>query len=415
MKSKIKNAVLLLIILLGLSPVGSAVAISPAEGSLDESLALLYASRSILLDEVDLEEANRAYYILMSVSPQESTGANDALAHLIHATKQQRNELNDTYRTLRAAYQAEGKDCELQLLNEYHKAEEAKLNLRLGYLHRLRGDRRRALTKLWHSLKRSGNRIWTAVGPIGRRILKNVGSEAVQVVLSGGSLGGGVVRKILIKEARNVGEAEINRLLERGVGRFMQSQAAFAVAAGVGKCTAEKLDEARQQIAGDMGEPAAESNGNVSENAAPSVSFTGQSSFVCEMFVGDGGDAEGMAEIPLDVNFSAGEFYGEASFPFTNENGNPQTSNFVYQGSVSGEGILIGTETVSITVDNVDVGSISLDNELLGIITEDGSGLYLYPHPDVMGFVEDSREAVLNNIKNLGQSLNTTENPPTCR
>ena len=252
---KIKNSVLLVIILLGLLPFGSASAGSPAEGSLDESLALLFASRSILLGDVDLEEANRARGALMSVALQGANDADEALAHLIHATKQQRNELNDSCRTLRAAYQAEGKTCELQILTNYCEAEEGKLNSRLGLLHRLRGDRRKAFTRIWHSLKRSGNRIWTAVGPIGRRILRNVGSEAVEVVLSGGNLGGGVIRKLLVKEARHVGEAELNRLLERGVGRFLQGQAALAVAAGVSDCTEEKLDQARQQVAGDVGEP----------------------------------------------------------------------------------------------------------------------------------------------------------------
>lgn len=415
MKSRIKNTALLLVMLLGLSPVALAAAESPAQGSLDESLALLYASRSILLDEIDLEEANRAQDLLMSVSLQDPNDANEALAHLIHATKQQRNELNDSCRTLKAAYQAEGKTCELQVLTDYCAAEEAKLNQRLGLLHKLRGDRRKFFTRAWHSLKRSGNRVWTAVGPVGRRILRNVGSEAAEVVLSGGSLGGGVIRKLVIKEARHVGEAELNRLLERGVGRFLESQAALAVAAGVSDCTAEKMDEARQQVAGDMGETAAESNGNDPESAAASISFTGQLAFVCDDWIGDGGDADGMAEIPLDVNFNAGEFYGEAAFPFTNENGNPQISTYVYQGSVSQEGILIGTKNVSLTVDNVDVNSISIDVELLGIITEDGSGLYLYFHPEAMGFFEDSREAVLNNIKNRGQALNTPENPPTCR
>ena len=252
---KIKNTILLLIILLGLLPMGSVSAESPAEGLLDESLALLFASRSILLGEVDLEEAHRAADALMSVSPQNSDAGNEALDHLIHATKQQRNELNDSCRTLRAAYQSEGKTCENQILNDYCKAEEAKLNQRLGLLHRLRGDRRKLFTRMWHSLKRSGNRVWTAVGPVGRRILRNVGSEAAEVVLSGGSLSGGVIRKLVIKEARHVGEAELNKLMERGVGRFMQGQAALAVAAGVSDCTAEKLEEARQNVAGDVGEP----------------------------------------------------------------------------------------------------------------------------------------------------------------
>jgi hypothetical protein len=252
---KIKNTALLIILLLGLLPLGPASAGSPAEGSLDESLALLFASRSILLGDVDLEEANRAQGALMSVPLQDANDAGEALGHLIHATKQQRNELNDSCRTLKAAYQAEGKTCELQILTNYCEAEEGKLNARLGLLHRLRGDRRKAFTRMWHSLKRSGERVWTAVGPVGRRILRNVGSEAAEVVLSGGSLSGGVIRKIFIKEARNIGEAELNRLLERGVGRFLQSQAALAQAAGVADCTEEKLDQARQQVAGDVGEP----------------------------------------------------------------------------------------------------------------------------------------------------------------
>ncbi len=252
---KIKNTALLVILLLGLLPIGSASAGSPAEGSLDGSIALLFASRSILLGDVDLEGANRSQGALMSVSLQESNQADEALAHLIHATKQQRNELNDSCRTLTAAYRAEGKTCEQQILDDYCKAEEAKLNQRLGLLHKLRGDRRKAFTRIWHSLKRSGNRVWTAVGPVGRRILRNVGSEAAEVVLSGGNLSSGVIRKLFIKEARNIGEAELNRLLERGVGRFLEGQAALAVAAGVSDCTEEKLDQARQQVAGDVGQP----------------------------------------------------------------------------------------------------------------------------------------------------------------
>jgi len=415
MKVKIKNIALLLIILLGLAPIGPVSAGSPAEGSLDESLALLYASRSILLGEVDLEEANRAQDMLMSVSPQDSNAGNDALAHLIHATKQQRNELNDSCRTLRTAYQAEGKTCELQVLTDYCKAEEAKLNLRLGLLHRLRGDRRKLFTRIWHSVKRSGNRVWTAVGPVGRRILRNVGSEATEVVLSGGSLGGGVVRKLLIKEARNIGKAELERLLERGVGRFLQNQAALAVAAGVSDCTAEKLDEARQQVAGDVGEPSVGNSGNdpESENPKIPISFTGQLSFVCDEWIGDGGDSEGMGKIPLAVNFDSGYFSGEASFSYVKENGKTSTSTWVYQGDVSQEGILIGTQNVTITVDNVDVGSIGLNMAALGIVSEDGRGINLYTYQlsntEMLQLFKDGRDAILSKYEDI------LEPAPNCK
>ena len=90
----------MLILLLSLLPLGPTAAGSTAQGSLDESLGLLYASRSILLGEVDLEEANRPQDVLMSLQPQEANDSVEALGHLIHATKQQRNELNDSWRTL---------------------------------------------------------------------------------------------------------------------------------------------------------------------------------------------------------------------------------------------------------------------------------------------------------------------------
>ncbi len=250
-----KTAALLLVFLLGLLPIAPASAQSPVEGSLDQSLSLLFASRSILLNEVDQTEVSRAPGAVMAAPMPEPGDAGEALGHLIHATKQQRNNLQDSCRQLKAAYQSEGKTCELQILNDYCQAEEAKLNQRIGLLHKLRGDRRNFFTRTWHSLKRSGTRVWTAVGPVGRRILRNVGSEAAEVVLSGGSLSGGVIRKLLIKEARGVGEAELNRLLERGVGTFLQSQAALAQAAGISDCTADKLEEARRQVSGDMDEP----------------------------------------------------------------------------------------------------------------------------------------------------------------
>lgn len=252
---KIKHIVMLIIILMGLLPVVPAAAQSPNEGSLDESVSLAFASHSILLNETDGEEADKTPSTLQEAREVDGNDASEALGHLIHATKQQRNELNDSCQTLRAAYQAEGKTCELQILDDYCKVEEAKLNQRLGLLHRLRGDRRKFFTRVWHSVKRTGNRVWSAVGPLGRRILRNVGSEAVEVVLSGGSLSGGVIRKLLVKEARNVGEAELDRLLEQGAGRFLQSQVALAQAAGIADCTPDNMEEARRQVAGDMDEP----------------------------------------------------------------------------------------------------------------------------------------------------------------
>lgn len=251
---KVKITAIMIVILLGLLPFSTSSAQSDTDGSLDAALALFFASRSILLDEVDLEETSRVPKALMAVPLVELPAAGDALGHLIHATKQQRNNLQDSCRQLRTAYQTEGKTCELQILNDYCQTEEAKLNQRIGLLHKLRGDRRSWFTRAWHSVKGSGERIWSAVGPVGRRILRQVGPEAAEVVLSGGTLSGKVIRKLVIKEARDVGQAELSRLLERGVGRFLQSQAALAQSAGVADCTAESLEEARGKVTADTGE-----------------------------------------------------------------------------------------------------------------------------------------------------------------
>ncbi len=62
--------------------------------------------------------------------------------------------------------------------------------------------------------------------------------------LWGRFLSGGILRKIVIKEARNIGKGELERLLSSGVERLMAGQAAFAQAAGVGDCTPENLQNA---------------------------------------------------------------------------------------------------------------------------------------------------------------------------
>ncbi len=272
---KIRNTAVLIVFLVGLLPISPVTAQSPAEGSLNESVSLAYASHSILLDEADEEEDGQTSDAVQEAPQTNAADGKEALGYLIHATKQQRNELNDSCRQLRAAYQSAGKTCELQILNDYCKAEEAKLNQRIGFLHKLRGDRRRFFTRMWHSLKRTGARIWTAVGPVGRRILRNVGPEAAKIVLSGGSLSEGVIRKLVIKEARSVGKAELNRLLEKGVGRFLQSQAALAQAAGISDCTAEKIEEARQQVAGDVGEPEMQAQSGQGESCEANWLYTG--------------------------------------------------------------------------------------------------------------------------------------------
>jgi len=246
---KTKSLLLLIVFLGSIIPVSSAGAENPTQRILDDSVALLHASRAILLDEQDLSGTSRAPGEMLVVNPAVQIDVRDAaLANLIQATKDQRNALNASCRQLKEVYSTSDRKCERQVLEDYCSSQENKLNTRLGYLHKLRGDRRKLFTKIWQRIKRSGEDVWRAVGPGGRRIFRRVGPEVVEVVLSGGTLSLGILRKIIIKEAGNIGKGELERLLSSGVKRLLAGQAAFAQAAGVGDCTSEKLQEAREQV-----------------------------------------------------------------------------------------------------------------------------------------------------------------------
>lgn len=281
-----RRAIFLLgVFLIGLVP-GYSVPAQEGGRELEDALALLYASRAILLDQSDLGDAGVAPY-LMAGAPFQTGGEPDAgaaLGNLIHATKQQRNNLNDACRELKAAYQGGAKRCERQVLSDHCDAQRAKLNRRIGFLHKLRGDRRKLFTRLWHSVKRAGARVWSAVGPIGRRILRKVGPEVAQIVLSGGSLSGGVLRKILIRHARDVGERELERLVSRGLERFLFGQASLARAAGVADCSEKELSAAKDRLKSDL-EGGQEESG---EAGAEDNTQSGESEMDESLFGGDG-------------------------------------------------------------------------------------------------------------------------------
>ena len=248
MNSTIKSWVLLVIFGFSLVPFGSGQAWE-SDRTLAEARSLLYLGRAFLEEEANLDTAvNFPGLLAPTPGVKGSDGAEDLMGRMIHATKQERNQLQSSCRELKAAYQAKGRTCELQVLNDYCQSEENKLNRRIGFLHKLRGDRRKLFTRFWHGLKRTGGNIWHAVGPVGRRILRRVGPKVADIVLSGGGLSGGVLRRILIHEAREVGRAELNRLLNRGLERFLLGQANLARAAGAVDCSQEELAAARQRM-----------------------------------------------------------------------------------------------------------------------------------------------------------------------
>ncbi len=418
------RSLLLLIVFLGsIIPVTSVNAENQIQRSFDDSVTLLHASRAILLDEQDLSGTSRAPGEMLVVNPAVQPDARDAaLANLIQATKDQRNSLDASCRQLKNIYAESGKTCEQQVLNSYCSTQRDKLNTRLGFLHKLRGDQRKLFTRIWHSVKRSGGNIWHAVGPVGRRLLRRVGPEVAELVLSGGALGSGVIRKILIKEAKNIGKGELEQLFKNGVERFLVGQADLAQAAGLGDCTPENLQEAQDQINQDISEDQDQEAGDevqetASETDQITISFTGQMSFKCDQFVGQGGDSQMMGKIPVVVNFDTGTYFGEASYSYTKENGFTTISTWVYQGTVSQEGVLMGTWSVTSTVENEDVGYIGgkLDPSV-GIVTEDGNGLYLYTLQDadteMLQIFQLGRDEIVTARANF---MNNSEYPPNCR
>ncbi|MFO8036061.1 MAG: hypothetical protein R6U57_05495 [Anaerolineales bacterium] len=220
----------------------------------EDALSLAYASHAILLGEVDEEEAARARGGLMA--PARGSQADEgkaALGSLIHATKQQRNSLDDYCRRNLAAAKAEGDSCVQQVLTDHCSAQQEKLNRRIGFLHKVRGDQRKFFTRVWHSIKRMGERIWHAVGPVGRRILRRAGQEALRIAKSGGSLSLSVVKEILIRHAVDVGVEELDLLIKKGIDRFLFGQVALARAAGVQNCTEEDLEKAKERLKSETG------------------------------------------------------------------------------------------------------------------------------------------------------------------
>ena len=84
---KTKSLLLLIVFLGSIVPVSSAGAENPTQRILDDSVALLHASRAILLDEQDLSGTSRAPGEMLVVNPAVQTDVrDDALDNLIQAT-----------------------------------------------------------------------------------------------------------------------------------------------------------------------------------------------------------------------------------------------------------------------------------------------------------------------------------------
>ncbi|MBS3752017.1 MAG: hypothetical protein KGY46_01350 [Anaerolineales bacterium] len=229
-----KAWMLLLVFCFNLVPFGMGQAEGPGR-TFGEARALLYLSDALLEQEANLDTATR-FPGLMALAPvvRQAEGAEEVLGRMIHATKQERNDHDANCRQLKRRYQSAGDQTAVQKLASYCEGERQRLSNRISFLRRLRGgDRRKVLTRWWHSIKRGSANLWRRIGPLGRNILRKVGDEAFNTVASGGSLSGEVVRRLAKQAVKSTFREKLKQMTYRGVERLLQDQINIARAAGV--------------------------------------------------------------------------------------------------------------------------------------------------------------------------------------
>lgn len=146
----------------------------------------------------------------------------------LNRAKAELKQLGIAYRAVMRELQGDAHECERALLTATYVGERTRLRARLREYRHIRGDRRGFLTKAWHS-----------VGPGGRRVLRALGDGALDIVASGGTLGGGVARRLLMRTAGN----ELKGAALRGLARSVNGRTAAAVAAAESACRDGDIDD----------------------------------------------------------------------------------------------------------------------------------------------------------------------------
>ena len=222
-------------------PVTSAQALTSITHPVNEALDLMYFSDAILTPEIDIDDSPDTSG-LNSPFPRikEDLDTGDLLARIIHAKKMERNDQDANCKLLQAYYQGQGKECEAREVKAFCDKRRGEINTQISFYHKMRGDRRKVFTKFWHSIKRSSSNFWHRIGPVGRNFLRNMEKETFQVVASGGSLSGGVLKNLIKHQAKAMGRERIRQVVFAGVQRLLQGQIQIAQAAGLDICQDEQ-------------------------------------------------------------------------------------------------------------------------------------------------------------------------------
>ena len=247
---KNRSLCLLLIFCINLVPIYPVQAQEMPAKSVYDALAFMYVNDAILLGEEELEEVFYSPGLLAPVvNMLHDEPDNATLAFALQAAKDLRNDLDANCSLLTAQYRQADKNCEADRIQSVCNEKRAEIDAEIGLLHKKRGDRRRPLTKFWHSIKRSGKSIWRRIGPVGRAFLRKVGPEALKIVASGGTLSTSVIKNLLKHTAKTMIRSRIKKVVSRGVQHLILGQIEIAQAAGVDICDPEEdqtQDESEQ-------------------------------------------------------------------------------------------------------------------------------------------------------------------------
>lgn len=146
------------------------------------------------------------------------------LAHAerqINMAKTELRQMNAAYSTAMRGLKGDRHECERERLTAIVAAERVRLKSRIREFRSIRGDRRGFFSKAWDR-----------IGPGARRVFRFIGDGALDVVVSGGSLGGGVARQLLLR----AGRSELQGAALRAVARNVHGRSAVAVAAASSAC-----------------------------------------------------------------------------------------------------------------------------------------------------------------------------------
>ncbi len=143
------------------------------------------------------------------------------ISHELDAAKAELRRLEQEFTAAKSQYADPGEACEREAIDRAYRERRQRLRQNIAALRSIRGDKRGFFTKAWHK-----------IGPAGRRIVRAFGDEALATLKSGGTLGGGVARHILIRAGRR----EVENVVLQGLTRRIRQQAAAAAAAAREEC-----------------------------------------------------------------------------------------------------------------------------------------------------------------------------------